>query len=116
MVAVDVESEAVLGVVHAHIWTRPTEEMAARRSRTIEDKESFRWIQGSAVAGKLLCAAAQLIVVGGRESDIYSQFARVPMGAELIVRAAQNRKLDNDEELFDAPRNCRACSSWRPLP
>ena len=33
MVAVDVESEAVLGVVHAHIWTRPTEETAARRSR-----------------------------------------------------------------------------------
>jgi len=57
----------------------------------------------------LLCAAAQLIVVGDRESDIYSQFARVPMGAELIVRAAQNRKLDNDEELFDA-----ACN-WREL-
>ena len=109
MVAVDVESEAVLGVVHAHIWTRPTEETAARRSRTIEEKESFRWIQGSTVAGKLLCGAAQLIVVGDRESDIYSQFARVPMGAELIVRAAQNRKLDNDEELFDA-----ACN-WREL-
>ena len=109
MVAVDVESEAVLGVVHAHIWTRPTEETAARRSRRIEEKESFRWIQGSTVAGKLLCGAAQLIIVGDRESDIYSQFARVPMGAELIVRAAQNRKLDNEKELFDAP--CK----WREL-
>jgi len=31
------------------------------------------------------------------------------MGAELIVRAAQNRKLDSDEELFDALCN------WREL-
>ena len=109
MVAVDVETEAVLGLVHAYIWTRPIEQKAARRSRTIEHKESFRWIQGSTVAGKRLGTAAQVIIVGDRESDIYSQFARVPPGAELIVRAAQNRKLDNDECLFAAP------SEWREL-
>jgi hypothetical protein len=57
MVAVDVETEAVLGLVHAHIWTRPIEQKAARRSRTIEDKESFRWIQGS------------IALMGGRTSD-----------------------------------------------
>jgi hypothetical protein len=57
MVAVDVETEAVLGLVHAHIWTRPIEQKAARRSRTIEDKESFRWIKGS------------IALMGGRTSD-----------------------------------------------
>lgn len=51
----------------------------------------------------------QLIVVGDRESDIYSQFCRVPPGVDLIVRAAQNRKLYNDEYLFEAP------SDWREL-
>jgi hypothetical protein len=109
MVAVDVEDEAVLGVVHARVWTRPTTQTAATRPRAIEDKESFRWIEGSTVAGERLRRAAQVIIVGDRESDIYSQFARTPPGAELIVRAAQNRKLDNDELLFAAP------SDWREL-
>jgi hypothetical protein len=109
MVAVDVETEAVLGVVHAHIWTRPFEQAPATRSRAIEDKESFRWIEGSTVAGKQLYETAQLIIVGDRESDIYSQFCRTPPGAELIVRAAQNRRLYNDEYLFAAP------SDWREL-
>jgi len=107
MVAIDVDTEAVLGVVHADIWTRPAEQASERRARPIEDKESFRWIEGTAAAADLLNSAAQLIVIGDRESDIYSQFARVPPGAELIVRAAQNRKLANDENLFDAP------SDWR---
>jgi Transposase DDE domain len=107
MVAIDVDSEALLGVVHANIWTRPIKKVAARGSRAIEDKESFRWIEASAVAGDLLSSTAQLIIVGDRESDIYAQFARIPLGVELIVRAAQNRKLDNDERLFDA-----ACD-WR---
>jgi len=107
MIAVDADNEAVLGVVHAHIWTRPPEQATERRARPIEDKESFRWIKGTAVAADLLGSAAQLIVVGDREADIYSQFVRVPPGVELIVRAAQNRKLANDEYLFNVP------SDWR---
>ncbi len=107
MVAVDVDDEALLGVVHARIWTRPLKRAKARRSRAIEDKESIRWIEASAVAGDLLGSAAQLIVIGDREFDIYSQFVRRPPGVELIVRAAQDRRLANDERLFAAP------SDWR---
>jgi hypothetical protein len=108
MVAVDADDEAVLGVAHAHVWTRSQRAAAARRSRAIEDKESIRWIKATAAAGDLLGSAAQLIVVGDREFDIYSQFVRAPAGVELIVRAAQNRKLADDEGcLFSAP------SDWR---
>ena len=107
MIAIDADDEALLGVVHARIWTRSGEKLAARRSRAIEDKESMRWIEATNVAGDLLSDAAQLIVVGDREFDIYSQFVRRPEGVELIVRAAQNRKLADDERLFTAP------SDWR---
>jgi hypothetical protein len=108
MVAIDADAEDLLGIVHARIWTRSNEPTPARRSRPIEDKESMRWIEATAVAGELLGSAAQLIVVGDREFDIYSQFVRRPPGVDLIVRAAQNRKLaDSDECLFDAP------SDWR---
>ncbi len=108
MVAVDADDEALLGVVHARIWTRSSKRATARRARAIEDKESMRWIEASALAGDLLGTAAQLIVVGDREFDIYSQFVRIPPGMELIVRAAQNRRLADDERcLFSAP------SDWR---
>jgi hypothetical protein len=107
MVAIDADDEALLGVLHARIWTRAAKRVAARRSRDIEDKESFRWIEASTIAGDLLSCAAQLIVVGDRELDIYSQFVRVPPDAHLIVRAAHDRRLADDERLFDAP------SDWR---
>jgi hypothetical protein len=107
MVAIDADDEALLGVVDARIWTRPPEPVAARRSRDIEDKESFRWLEASTTAGDLLSTAAQLIVLGDREFDIYSQFVRVPPGVHLIARAAHNRRLIDDERLFDAP------SDWR---
>lgn len=107
MVAIDVEDEALLGVLHAQIWTRANERATARRSRSIEDKESIRWLKATTAAGNLLGGAEQLIIVGDREFDIYSQFARRPTGADLIVRSAQNRRLSNDGCLFDAP------SDWR---
>lgn len=106
-VAVDIEAEALLGVVHARIWTRGGKLAKQRRSRAIEEKESIRWIEATAAAADRLSHAAQLIVVGDRECDIYCQFVRRPPGAELIVRAAQNRKLADGERLFEAP------SEWR---
>jgi hypothetical protein len=104
MVAIDADEEDLLSLVHARIWTRSSKPAKARRSRAIEDKESMRWLEATAVAGDLLSGAAQLIVVGDREFDIYSQFVRRPPSVDLIVRSAQNRKLaDNDECLFQAP-------------
>jgi len=107
MVSIDADDEALLGVLHARIWTRSAEPVAARRSREIEDKESFRWLEASATAGDLLGSTTQLVVLGDREFDIYSQFVRVPPGVHLIVRAAHNRRLADNEHLFDAP------SDWR---
>lgn len=106
-VAVDVEDEALLGLVHAHIWTRRSKPAKQHRSRPIEEKESMRWIETTAAVANRLSGAAQLIIVGDRECDIYSQFVRRPAGAELIVRCAQNRRLADGERLFEAP------SDWR---
>ena len=91
-VAIDSETEAVLGLLDAQIWTREDAiEAAPRRQRAIEDKESMRWLRGVERAGALLTDAASVVVVGDRESDIYSCFARRAAGVDLIVRAAQDR-------------------------
>jgi hypothetical protein len=101
LVAVDSETEAVLGLLDSHIWTRDDAiETAPRRKRAIEDKESIRWLRGVERAAELLTDAASVVVVGDRENDIYSCFARRPAGADLIVRAAQDRALVEDASLF----------------
>ena len=47
LVAIDSETEAVLGLLDAQIWTRENAiEAAPRRQRAIEDKESMRWLRG----------------------------------------------------------------------
>jgi hypothetical protein len=100
VVAVDVESEAVLGVVGARIWTRGPEPVARRASRPIEAKESRRWTEGAQMAAERLAGAAQVVVVADQEADIYSHFARRPPGVELLVRARHDRALVDGETLF----------------
>ena len=104
-VAVDADSEAVLGLVDAQIWTRPEGRPPPRRDREITAKESQRWCQTARHAGERLNAAAQIVVVGDRESDIYAAFADRPPDTALIVRAAQDRQLADGGKLFARPQN-----------
>jgi hypothetical protein len=110
LVAVDSETGAVLGLLDAHIWTRDDAiETAPRRKRAIEDKESIRWLRGVERAAELLTDAASVVVVGDRENDIYSCFAR-RAAVDLIVRAAQDRALAEDTSLF------ASAAAWPPYP
>ena len=101
VIAVDVESEAVIGLVDAEIWTRSEGRAASRRGRALEDKESARWLSGCQAAASVLSEAA-VTMVADRESDIYLLFARKPEGLDLIVRAAQDRSLADGGTLFAA--------------
>jgi hypothetical protein len=102
VIAVDIDDEAVIGPVGAQIWTRAGGQVAPRRGRTFEERESVRWLEGARSAAKVLGEAAQIVVIGDRESDIYPLFARVPEGVDFVVRAAQDRKLADGGALFGA--------------
>ena len=65
LVAIDSETEVVLGLLDARIWTRDDAvEAAPRRQRAIEDKESMRWLRGVERAGALLAGCG--VCGGGR--------------------------------------------------
>ncbi len=100
LVAVDVEDEAVLGVVGARLWTRGPGRAPPRGSRPVEAKESRRWTEGAQIAAERLAAAAQVVVVGDQEADIFSHLARRPPGVELLVRARHDRALADGGRLF----------------
>jgi hypothetical protein len=101
-IAVDVESEALIGLLDAEIWTRAPGRVAARRKRELEDKESARWLRACDAAAEKLKAASSVTMVADRESDIFLLFARRQPRLELIVRAGQDRALSDGGRLFQA--------------
>lgn len=102
MIAVDADCDAVLGLVGAEIWTREEAPVSPRRDRAMVDKESQRWLNAAETAAERLAHAAECIVVGDRESDIYALFNRRPASVHLLVRAGQNRALEDGTRLFEA--------------
>ena len=102
VIAVDLEAEAIVGLVDAAIWTLCGGRVAARRGRALEEKESMRWIAGCEAAAQTLSEAASVVMVADRESDIYSLFTRKPERLDLIVRAGQDRGLAGGGQLFAA--------------
>lgn len=99
-IAVDAADGALLGLVHASFLAREEGRRAERTSRPIKDKESRRWLDGAEAAARVCANARRITVVADRESDIYEAFAHRPGGVELLVRAAQDRALDDGERLF----------------
>ncbi len=102
VLAIDADDGAVIGVAAAEIWTRDEMSTVHRHKRPFADKESARWLRGAQQAAVRLAAAASVIVVGDRESDIYEVFQGRPASVDFIIRAKHDRKLSNGSKLFDA--------------
>lgn len=89
-----------LGLLAQHSWVRDEQEMGKRdqrHQRPIEEKESYKWIQGLDDSTQGLPAETQAIVVSDRESDIYDYFVHPrPTKVDLLVRARHDRRLDEE--------------------
>jgi hypothetical protein len=95
VLAVEVGSGALLGLVSMQVWNRPGGgQRSSRRERPTGAKESQRWIDGMRQAGEVLAPAASITVLCDREGDMYELFAQRPANVHLIVRACQNRRIE----------------------
>jgi hypothetical protein len=93
------------GLLHQSIWSRPPEDEpknANHKQRPIEDKESYKWLEGieaaeAAFEGLEPAERPRLLHIFDREGDIHEVLQRIsasPHGA--IIRAAQNRAVATD--------------------
>ena len=87
VIAVDVESEAVVGLVDAAIWTRPEARAGDQRSRPAEAKELARWLAGCRSAAETLAGAAQLTM--GRRGERHLCALRPQAGGARSDRAGR---------------------------
>ena len=101
-IIVDAENKDVLGMSSATCWCRSDDKIDPSKKRTIEEKESIRWIDTAMRAKSRITEPKMLTVIGDRESDIFEVFDRVPDArTHLIVRASHDRHLKSDERISE---------------
>ncbi len=89
-----------LGIVHQQVWAREEAvgKRKTRRTRLIEEKESFRWLETVDAVESLMPQELEVWVVGDREADIFELFAMPRRtGLDLVVRATHDRKVESEE-------------------
>jgi hypothetical protein len=99
-----------LGVLHAHMWARDINDYHKRleaKTKPIEDKESFRWLEGYQQACALRRQIeSQVVSLSDSEGDIYECFmawtdTSAGPTADFIVRACQNRCVAETDPLYE---------------
>jgi hypothetical protein len=94
VIAVDANTETMLGLVDTFFLNRQGGERGRHKQRAFEEKDSRRWLSGAESASVLAEAGAACVtVIEDREGDIYECFAFKPAKVEKLVRAAQDRRL-----------------------
>ena len=102
VIALDEADGTIIGPVDGSLLRRSSGRKAERRNLPIEEKESFRWLQGADQAASVCAAARRITVIADREGDIYEAFALCPEGCDLLIRAAQDRSIEDGGKLFGA--------------
>lgn len=110
-----------LGILSLRLWARDVDkpkQRATRRSRAIEDKESYKWIDSvQAVAGlKARLPDTRWVSVADRESDVFEFFTQArALGVDVLTRAAWNRNVKGPEEQVFAALAAAPVVAHKPL-
>jgi hypothetical protein len=101
------EQGVPLGLLDVQLWSRDPKKLGqrhTRKDRSIEQKESVKWLKSfhaAAVLQKRLAGISTVLSVGDREADVYELFALAesdPAHPRLLVRAESSRVLAGEQE------------------
>ena len=98
-----------LGIIGSKIWSREnsdnltkSEKNKLMRQKPIEDKESFRWLEGLEETVYATPPGTKMVTICDREADIYEFLAKADdLDSSVLVRAKQDRELDPHENELD---------------
>lgn len=108
-----------LGVLDAQSWSREVKEHGKseqRRSKTIEEKESFKWLKSLQATARAQEEAPDVkyVSVGDRESDIYELFELAEeLNCSFVVRSCQNRRTTEGVKTWDLVESEKASGRIR---
>lgn len=92
-----------LGLLQQQVWARDgaLRHNQDHKQRPIDAKESQKWLSSleALSAARADCPTTHFISVGDREADVYDLFLlERPVGVDLLIRAAQDRKAEHEEK------------------
>ena len=99
-----------LGCAWAKIWARePVSDTARRNAQSIDQKESFRWVEAYQTAATIATQMPQtaVVVCGDRESDImdlYDHATVAPANLHFLIPELLTYKLRNSRSLGRFPQ------------
>lgn len=90
-----------LGLLDVQVWARDGEEFGkkhTRRQRSIQDKESYKWLASfqAAAHAQRLCPHTRVVSIGDREADVFELFELALSRDDhpaLLVRASADRRV-----------------------
>lgn len=97
-----------LGLVDAHCWSRPPLETSPERGRnakSLDEKESVRWVEMLHHAGQAARRMPQteLVILADREGDLYEMYDAVKVGPSnlhAVIRARHDRTVETAQKLW----------------
>ena len=94
-----------LALLYQQIWARDRKDMGKtkdRQKKPVEDKESYKWIQGIEASNTLLGSDITKVHIADREADMYEVFfTKHAFDYELLIRACRSRRITGNESLWD---------------
>jgi hypothetical protein len=106
VLALDAKDGFPLGIPYVHIWNRQWDRVPKDNTQckklSIEDKESYKWIDSAIKSKDILSDASSITFIADREADIYEEFITIPDNkTHLLIRSMHDRKLyDQKDTLY----------------
>lgn len=98
-----------LGILNAQAWGRrqePLDDARTRNAKSIDEKESVRWVDAVTVAATVArrLPRTQLVVMTDREGDLYELHDAIQIGPSnlhSLIRAQHDRNLEGHQKLWE---------------
>lgn len=88
-----------LGLLAQQMWVRDEDDSPKDKHRPIEQKESYKWLQGLDESSGDIPAEVQVIQVSDQESDIYEYFIHPrPDNVDLLIRSYHRRGVVDEQK------------------
>jgi hypothetical protein len=106
-----------LGVLSQKTYTREQQKdesqtKDSKRSRAIEKKENYRWLETIEDANKYIPATINAVNICDREGDFYEFYAKAAwLGHKILVRLVQNRLIQEHKKSLEYISSVPACGS-----
>ena len=108
------EDDTIYGILAQNVWARCEENRGKsirRDSLPIEDKESYKWLEGMENAKAPFPEETMAVHICDREADIYELFSKAEYDGEYyICRKRHNRTIQDEGEFNKVDEYLNSCS------